>query len=125
MESWNVKWKVMKVLLDEPSVKLVSMYNVICGENGGERHWVYDMDSLKKLVNSMNATDFIKMFCHEDFRLNDDWFISDGKGHFVSFSSAFDKNSPVVIDELADYIIDHNNPMGDKRIKSVLENGAY
>jgi hypothetical protein len=107
----DIKEKVMKVLeaLDDDST--VDMWNQYCSEVNYDDDIIYPLDE-------WTINDVLLRCVDGAFNVNDDWFYCNGYGNIVSTDDIFDQ---VDLGELADYIIDEENALGNSDIEDILE----
>lgn len=82
---------------------LVIIYNDYASNNGYERIYDLDENTINELYNSPWQALYDSN--HKDFNDRDYFFTYNGNGHMVSFSNEDDSNSPIDISELAQWLI--------------------
>lgn len=85
---------------------LVMTYNDYAEANHYERIFDNDEENLNNIF--LTPYDAIMQTNHKDYNENDDYFVVNGYGHAVSFSYQLvqDDNSPIDVEELAQWIVD-------------------
>lgn len=116
----DIREKVLKVLeaLDDDST--VDMWNQYCSEVNYYDDMIYSLDecTINDICYMKKPWDILKCLDGEFNAINDDWFYYNGYGNVVSTDDIFDK---VDLDDLADYIIDEENALGNSDIEAILE----
>lgn len=115
----DIREKVINVLeaLDDDST--VDMWNQYCSEVNYDDDVIYSLDewTINDMCYMKKPWDILR--CLDGaFNINDDWFYYNGYGNIVSTDDIFDM---VELGDLADYIIDEENDLGNSDIKDILE----
>lgn len=115
----DIRKKVIKVLeaLDDDST--VDMWNRYCSEVNYDDEVIYSLDewTINDIFYMQKPWDILRCL-DGTFNVNDDWFYYNGYGNIVSTYDIFDQ---VDLDDLADYIIDEENALGNSDIEDILE----
>lgn len=83
----------------------ISLYNDMADSNGYDR--IYDNDEYTLNELFMTPYDAIRQTNNKDYNDNDNYFTFNGYGHAISFDYRLQDNSPIDIEELAQWIIDN------------------
>lgn len=115
----DIREKIITVLeaLDDDST--VDMWNQYCSEVNYDDDVIYSLDewTINDIFYMKKPWDILR--CLDGaFNVNDDWFYYNGYGKVVSTDNISDQ---VDLDDLADYIIDEENDLGNFDIKDILE----
>lgn len=116
MEKWEAICKALE-LLDEP--ELVKCYNEYAEPNHYEI--VYDMQMFDELYSMEGKTPFDVAKDLEDVD-EYDWFVycHDVYG-WRSFKFPRDKYSPIDFTDLTNYVIEHNDDLGNSSLREILD----
>lgn len=85
--------------------ELVNVYIEYASDNSYETIYNLDESTINELYNSPWQALYDSN--HKDFNDRDFFFTYNGNGHMVSFSNEDDKNCPIDIEELAQWIVDN------------------
>lgn len=83
----------------------ISLYNNYADINSYERIYYNDDDNINDVFHTPRAA--IRAATYGRYNVGDDYFFFDSCAHMISFNSLNDNNSPIVIEELAQWIIDN------------------
>lgn len=86
--------------------ELVNVYMDYAEQNSYER--IYNLD--ENTINELYSSPWQALYesNHKDFNDRDYFFTYNGNGHMVSFSNEDDKNCPIDIEELSQWIVDND-----------------
>lgn len=85
--------------------ELVNVYMDYAEQNSYERIYNLDESTIDELYSSPWQALYDSN--HKDFNDRDYFFTYNGNGHMISFSNEDDKNCPIDIEELAQWIVDN------------------
>lgn len=99
--------QVISSISDMDNDTTISLYNDMADSNGYER--IYDNDEYTLNELFMTPYDAIRQTNNKDYNDNDNYFTFNGYGHAISFDYRLQDNSPIDIEELAQWIIDNDS----------------
>lgn len=88
--------------------EIVYLHNRLCEETTGYDDFVEDMDEFDEVCEHMKPWEIARAAFYGDFRPCDDFFRFDAYGNLVSFDYWDDDNSPIDVDAIAEYVVEHN-----------------
>lgn len=99
--------QVINVIADMGIDETIALYNDYASNNGYEIIYNNDEYTLNELFSS--PYDAIKQTNNKDYKDSDNYFTFNGYGHAISFDYRLSENSPIDIDELAQWLISEDN----------------
>lgn len=118
----DIREKVIKILEELDDDSIVDMWNQYCSEVNYDDDMIYSLDeaNINDICYMKKPWDILR--CLDGaFNVNDNWFYWNGYGKYgniVSIDNIFDM---VELGDLADYIIDEENDLGNSDIEGILE----
>lgn len=97
--------QVIEQISDMSNDDTISLYNDMADSNGYDR--IYDNDEYTLNELFITPYDAIRQTNNKDYNDNDDYFTFNGYGHAISFDYRLQDNSPIDIEELAQWIVDN------------------
>ena len=99
------------------------IYNEYCSEYGSMDDYIYDNDEwdLNEYFGDDSPYEVLCRTGYGDYSISHDYFRMDGYGNVRSFNNIHSDVSPFYADELADYIIDNENALGNSDIEDLLD----
>lgn len=99
------------------------IYNEYCSENGSMDDYIYDNDEydLNEYFGDDSPYEVLCRTGYGDYSISHDYFIVDGYGNLRSFNNIHSDKSPFYADELADYIIDNEDALGNSDVEDLLD----
>lgn len=115
----DIREKVIKVLEELDDGSIVNMWNQYCEQVNYDDDMIYSLDewTINDIFYMRKPWDILR-YLDGGFNVNDNWFHWDGYGNIVSTDNIFDM---VELGDLADYIIDEEDDLGNFDIKDILE----
>ena len=101
----TTKEKIIEALKDRTSEEIIAIYNEYAEAERYER--IYDMYELDGLEGSKPLSEVLDRL-GEDFNIRHNYFTYTDDLDILSFDYYDDTNSPVYLDELAEWIIDED-----------------
>lgn len=95
--------QVIEIITDMDNEDTITLYNDYANHNGYEQ--VFDND--EQTINDLFLTpyDAIRQTNNKDYKDHENYFTFNGYGHAVSFDYRLSENSPIDIEELAEWLI--------------------
>lgn len=118
----NAREEVLEMLRDMDDYELVAIHNGYCNEANYVDDKIYSMSEFDELYYCMDGKsplDVIRDAFNGSFNPNDDWFRWNGYGNLESTDRPID--DWVDIDDIADYIVENDEDLGDKDIRDLLD----
>lgn len=97
--------------------ELIEVHNNYCINQTCMEDYIYSMEELNEVVQG-TASEVLRQIDHEDFNLDDEYFIDTIYG-YRSFTYDFD--SYIDFERLAEYILTNNDELGNGEILTVLD----
>lgn len=79
---------------------------------------IFDMEEFDEIMSGSTPTDIAQKIFYGNFRPNDNYFRFDGYANLESIDWLKDE---IDLDEIADYIIDNENSLGNSEIQEILD----
>ncbi len=98
----------------------VRIHNEYCYERNCYDDEIFDMDRIDEVLGNESPRDILNMAFYGDFNINHDYFQFDGYGNLKSFYD-IDVDDHIYPDEIAEWIVENNNPLGFYEIQKVLD----
>ena len=100
-----------------------AVFNEYCSEYGSLEDYIYDNDEydLNEYFGEDSPYEVLCRTGYGDYNISHDYFRTDGYGNVRSFNNVHSDESPFYADELADYIIDNENALGNSDIEDLLD----
>ncbi len=100
-----------------------TIYNEYCSEYGSMDDYIYDNDEwdLNEYFGDDSPYEVLCRTGYGDYHISHDYFRMDGYGNVRSFNNVHSDESPFYADELADYIIDNENALGNSDVEDLLD----
>lgn len=95
--------QVINAITDMDNDDTIAIYNEYASNNGYEL--IFDNDEQTLNDTFLTPYDAIRQTNNKDYNDNDDYFTFNGYGHAVSFDYRLSDNSPIDIEELAQWLI--------------------
>lgn len=97
--------QVIEQLTDLAEYELIAIHNVYCEVNNDSYSHIIDNDD--EAIDSMfdSPSEAMRAASFGDYNHSHNYFILDGYGNLVSFNYVSDDNSPIDIEELAQWLI--------------------
>ena len=115
----NLYDRVLDILGGMDTEDLVSIHNEYCDNNKYMDDYIYNMCDFDDM-NSGRLPSEVLNDIGDNFNINDDYFVC-GLYGFDSFDYADDDGSPVCIEDIAKYIVNNMDDLGNDDIKDLLE----
>lgn len=113
---------IKDVLEQMNSNDLIAIHNDYCMNVDYMDDYIYCMfDDFDQLMEGRTPLDIAACCYYGDFCPNHDYFKFDGYGNVVSFSFANDSNSGIDISDIAKYINDDEDALGNDDIQDILD----
>lgn len=111
----------LKDLIEELEINdLLQLHNNYCSEVNGFDDYIYSMDDLDEVCSGQDAFWIACRVYYGEFNPNDDYLQFNGYGNFISFG-AYGVKEYVYIDDIVDYIIEHNDSLYNDDIQNLLD----
>ena len=104
---------------DMETKNIVALHNEYCEKINSPDDIVYDMEFLDEIMEQESPSGIIRQL-DKDFNSDDKYFYFDGYAHLHSFSYEGDC-SVIDIDEIADYIAENDDDLGDSNIRDFID----
>ena len=100
-----------------------AIHNEYCSEYGTMDDYIYDNDEwdLNEYFEDDSPYEVLCRTGYGDYHISHDYFRTDGYGNVRSFNNVHSDESPFYADELADFIIDNENALGNSDIEDLLD----
>lgn len=100
-----------------------AVFNEYCSEYGSFEDYIYDNDEydLNEYFQGDSPYEVLCRTGYGDYNISHDYFRTDGYNNVISFNNVHSAESPFYADELADYIIDNENALGNSDIEDLLD----
>lgn len=95
--------QVIEKITDMDVEDTITLYNEYANYNGYEQIFNNDEQTINDLF--LTPYDAIRQTNNKDYKDHEDYFTFNGYGHAVSFDYRLSENSPIDIDELAEWLI--------------------
>ena len=95
--------QVIEIITDMDVEDTVALYNDYANNNGYEQIFNNDEQTINDLF--LTPYDAIRQTNNKDYKDHEDYFTFNGYGHAVSFDYRLSENSPIDIEELAEWLI--------------------
>ena len=102
----------------------MSIYNEWCMAGDAYDDLIYDNDEYginEFFGEEVKPYDVVSTLHYSDYNFTHDYFKVDGYGNLVSFYSISSDKSPFYADEIAEYIIDHDDALYNDDIRELLD----
>lgn len=110
--------KIMDLLKEEGPEKIMWLNNTYCEKNYYD-NYIYPMNSIEEILEGCSLRYVLQKVAHKDFNIRDRFFQTTCT-KFVSFDDIND-GEQVYFDDIAQYIIDNDDDLGDVGIREILE----
>jgi len=115
----DILTKVTEALENMDSEELIILHNNYCDENNYIDDYINDMCMFDELESGRRPSEVLNDIS-DDFNINDNYFVCGVYG-YTSFDYADDPGSPVYISDIARYIVNNMDDLGNDDIKEILE----
>lgn len=95
--------QVIEKIADMDNEDTITLYNEYANQNGYEQIFNNDEQTINDLF--LTPYDAIRQTNNKGYKDHEDYFTFNGYGHAVSFDYRLSENSPIDIDELAEWLI--------------------
>ena len=95
--------QVIESITDMSNEDTITLYNDYANHNGYEQIFNNDEQTINDLF--LTPYDAIRQTNNKDYKDHEDYFTFNGYGHAVSFDYRLSENSPIDIEELAQWLI--------------------
>lgn len=110
--------KIMDLLKEKGPEEIMWLHDTYCEKDYCEGS-IYSMNDVEEMLEGCSLRRVLREVAHKDFDIRDRFFqIEDTR--FVSFDDIEDGNQ-VYFDDIAQYIIDNDDDLGDVDIREILE----
>lgn len=127
--------RIIEVLKNLSESELLTVYNSYCDDNNKVDDIIYSMWDFEEILNGIDKFELVRMALYGEFNPNDDYFYFNGYGNLNSCNfipyEIYDKfdtiystqivNDQIVLDEVADYIVNSGCDYGITEIEEILE----
>lgn len=96
--------EIMNQLSTMDDTGLISIWNAFAYDEGYYNSVVFENDEESLGVLCDDVKDAIFKVCYGDYRYRDNYVSLDGNENLVSFDRLNDKNSPIDLDDLSDWL---------------------
>ena len=113
------KEKIRFFLEDMSDCELISCWNYYVTSNRYEEE-IWDMSELIEFIQYMEPMKIIEYFCVPEFCQNDKYFYFNSLGNVYSFNYMSDRECPIELSDLVNYIADDND-CDDEDLREFLD----
>lgn len=110
--------KIMDLLKEEGPETLMWLHNTYCERNHCD-DYIYFTGDVEEMLEGCSLRRVLRKVAHKDFNIRDRFFQITAT-RFVSFDDIEDGNQ-MYFDDIAQYIIDNDDDLGDVCIREILE----
>ena len=114
----NMRDEVLEMLRDMDD-ELIEIHNAYCEKVNYTDDMIYSMSMLNEFYYGKDPLDIILDAYNGAFNPNDNWFRWNGYGNLESTDRPID--NWIDIDEIADYIVENDEDLGNKDIRDLLD----
>ena len=112
--------KIMDLLREEGPEEIMWFHNTYCERNHYD-DYIYSMRDVEEMLEGCSLRRVLRKVAHKDFNIRDRFFqITATSLRFVSFDDINDGDQ-VYFDDIAQYILDNDDDLGDAGIRDILE----
>lgn len=109
--------KIMDLLREESPEEIMWFHNTYCERNHYD-DYIYSMSDVEEMLEGCSLRRVLRKVAHKDFNIRDRFFQITAT-RFVSFDDIEDGDQ-VYFDDIAQYIIDNDDDLGDVCIREIL-----
>ena len=113
--------KIKEVIESMSESKIVYLHNDYCDAANYVESQVYEMDNMNEIMYGFQPWECVRAAFYGDFRPCDKYFYFNGYGNLESFDYADSGNSPIDVDDIAVWIDDNDNSLGNDDIQAILD----
>ena len=118
----ETRYEAIKDCLDNMSTAdLVGVHNEYIENTNNYDDQIFDMYEFDEICQGMSPPDIAQRIYYGDFRICDDYFRYNGYANFESFDYADDEKSGIYTSDIARYIDEEEEDLGNREIKNLLE----
>ena len=103
---------------------LVNIHNEYCDAANYPDNRIYSMEEFDELMSGSTPWEIARSAFYGDFRPCDDYFYFNGYGNLASFDYIGEDNTPIYIDDIAEYIEREGDDLWNDEIKDILAENA-
>ena len=111
--------KIMDLLNEEAPEEIMWLHNAYCERNHYD-DYIYLMDDAEEMLEGCSLRRVLRKVAHKDFNIRDRFFRVTTTLRFESFDDIEDGDQ-VYFDDIAQYIVDNDDDLGDVCIREILE----
>ena len=130
-KSGSLEWRnnEMKMNETEKKQKLVdyingmgideklALHNAYCDAANCMDDWIYTMDELEEILDGVDKWELVRMIRFGDFDFMKDFWGFNGYGNLDSYNAW---ELPIFASDIADYILQEEDSLGDDEIENIL-----
>lgn len=110
--------KILECLNDMTPDDLVCVWNEFCNDYRCE-DYIEFTDQIDDLFGGCSVSKILDVFGNSGFSMADRYYYIDGCGEAVSMNDPMD--GPIDLDDLADYILRHDDSLYNDEIREILD----
>ena len=115
-----LKEKIVTCINEMDHEDMIFLHNEYCCSVNCGDDTIYSMEDLDELCSGQDAYWIACRAVFGDFNANHDYIKFDGYGNFQSLSE-YDIEDYISADDIADYIIDYEDSLGNDEIQDILD----
>lgn len=116
-----MKERIMEFIGLMNEAELLSTWNEYVVATQRSDDYIYYMEEFNDICNNMKPSEIVTCVQYGNFSYGHDYFWFNGYGNFVSGWNVDSENSPVSIEEMADYIIENDEDFGNYGLRDLLD----